>query len=270
MKNSSIYFLVLLLSLWSCSENDSDSDIRINPIEVNQITASNKYAFIEDEIFIEIDASGYSVIEVTSEDNVTIEKIDTTTYQITASESTEASIEVQIVSGEFNEIQTLDIEFVEHGVIDFEIVEGIHINNDTTDKIIELFGEPDYTYSNSTNTEERWDYAGLGIRFEITIATGIVDEVRLYATDFDRVFNDESYLSGIYTYEISEDTKIENLQLTASDVINKYGDNYTHKTSSSVDNLHYFDYTDMDVVFFYFSDDIEDYSDQEIPYITIY
>ena len=270
MKTKLITLLTIGLALITSCSSDEDATTEINPINIIEVTSSKEYAFIEESVVIAIQANGYSEIVVSSEDNIDIEIINDTTYIVTSEERTEATIEVTLTNGDFTKSENIDIEFVEHGVIDFEIVEGLQIDIDTSDKLIDLLGEPYYKYSNNSNTEERWDYPDLGIRFEIKIDTEIVSEARLYSYNFNRTFENENYTSGIYPYEISEGIKIENSQLTTNTVLENYGNSYLHSTLSNSETTHYFDYETEQVVFFYFADDIDDYSEKTVPYVTIY
>jgi len=53
-------------------------------------------------------------------------------------------------------------------------------------------------------------------------------------------------------------------------VLETYGTDHEATASSSVDNLFLFNYLDIDIVFFFFGNDIDDFSGRTVPYINVY
>lgn len=280
-KTLSILFLSIFIL--SCSSSDDSivepelptvietPPVETNPIIINNITSSKELAFTDETITLNIDASGYSNLDVTStSSNVSITKTSDTTYNVNTTDAEDIIIQLAFSFNDFIETETINLSFFKHGVIDYNIVEGIEIDVDTSDKIISLLGEPSLTESNNSGTAMRWHYFDLGMRFEVLTDTNVVNEVRLYGREFDRTANGISNTSGIYQYEIGESLKISNSQLTTDVVLNTFEFDNEKGTESADNNLFFINYPRIGVIFFYFAEDINQYSGQTIPYLTVY
>lgn len=257
--------LLIIILFISCKEESID-----NPIEIEEITTSKNIAFTEDNITLSIEGSGFDeTTATTTNPNISIDKIDNSTFQISSTKNSKATISFTFSSGDFSEEEEINIQFVEHGVLNFNTVEGITPHTDSTDEILEILGEPDYKVSaNDEKTIEFWDYTSLGLRFYITTSTSKVQTIRLYAQEFTRQHLPlNHYTSGTYPYKIGLDLKITNPQASTTDVINTIGKNYVIGGS---DDSYYLDYRFINLVFHYFSDDVNQFSNKTIQYVTLY
>ena len=266
--NHLLIIIIACVFSFSCS---SDHIEKINPIILNSIESSKQFAFIEETISLNIYAEGYSNIEVISNNsNVVIDKVNTTTYKISATKSTEAIIEIILSSDSFTEQKTVDYSFFEHGLIDFKIVEGLTLDKDSPSRVRELHGDPDYISENEDKNEEIWYYFDKGFWILMDNNVNQAHYMRLYGINWSRTFDNIEYIGKQYTYEISEGLKIENLQLSMSTVVNKFGTPTEKFTSTNNKQLHIYDYEDLEVLFYFQSDDIDDYEGKSVGYINVY
>lgn len=262
--------LTLFTSLFliACSSETEES---INTIVINSIESSKQLAFTDETITLNINATGFSNLNLTTNaNNVTISAIDNTTYTVNTTEAKDIRINLTFTKDDFTETATIDLSFFEHGVINYHTVEGIEIDVDTSDKLTSLLGEPNLMESNNDQTEMRWHYFDLGLRFEVINETNLVTEVRIYGDEFDRTVGDVVNTSGVYPYEIGNSLKISDLQLTTNTVFDTFGTAYETGVQSADNNLFFINYPDIDTVFFFFGSDINDTENKVIPYMNVY
>lgn len=259
--------------LFSCSSDDSDTPAKkTNPIVVNSIESSNKYAFTEDTITITIDAEGYSDIEIISDDDsVIITKVNDTTYSISATEAVNANITFNFSApDDFTKTEELAVSFYAHGVIDFKIVEGLTIDVDSPEKALALLGEPEAKTIDTDDNEEVWYYFEKGFWILMDMNVNQVHYMRLYGYDFwTRTIDNVEYTGDNYPYNITNDLKIANEQLTMNTIVEKYGEPTEILTNTENTRFAY-DYEGLEVLFYFFSDNENNYTNKIVPYINIY
>jgi len=267
---------ILAFLLLSCSGSDSEGENNvetiINPITFDTLSSNSPYAFIEEKILVSVDASGYESINVTSDNsNISITKINNITYNIEASEALEATIDVVLLSGDFEEIKSIDLEFFEHGTSDGLVVEGLYVDVDSSEKAEKLIGEPDVVVSGEDLDKETWFYFDKGFWVGIDTSNNKVDYFRFYGYDgWTRTINNELYEGVSYPYEIGGGLKIDNEQLTINKVIETFGSNPTEKNSDLETNRHYYRYSNIQSVFYFFSESIDETNNKIVPYVDIY
>ena len=269
-------FLVIVFSaflLFSCSDK-KDDPIKTNPIVITAIETSKQFAFTEDTIVLNIDATGYTSIEVISnDDKITLTKINETTYNLQATEAIDATILVNLLADDdFTTSANIDISFYEHGVIDYKVVEGLTVDEDSAEKAIELLGEPDFKGIDTENNAEFWYYFDKGFWIEIDTSLNQVHIFRLYGGEWTRTFDDIAYTGKGYPYEIGNSLKIIDYQLTMDVVIDTFGEptEKVDAASSSTSNRKYYKYEELQTLFYFFSDDIDDTTSKVVPYINVY
>lgn len=265
--NNLLVIIIACVFTFSCSKDDIEET---NPIVINSIKSSKQLAFIEETINLNIYAEGYSNIEVSSSNSdVVIDKINTTTYKISATKATEVIIEIILSSESFTEQKTVEYNFFEHGVIDFKIVEGITLDKDSPNHVLELHGDPDYIFKVEDENREVWYYFDKGFWVSMDSNVNRADYIRLYGIDWTRTLDNIEYIGKQYRYEISEGLKIENLQLSMTTVVEKFG-TPTEKLTTSIEGLYTYVYEDLDVFFYFQSEDIDDFEGKSVGYIIVY
>ena len=76
-------------------------------------------------------------------------------------------------------------------------------------------------------------------------------------------------ITSIFSFEL----KIENGQLTMDVVAEKYGqptETFTQVNTESNSIRHAYDYEDIEVLFYFFSEDVNDIEGKIVPYINVY
>jgi len=122
------------------------------PIIINNIESSKEFAFIEDTITVNIEASGQTNIEVTNDNNnIIVTKVNENTFEVNAIERENIRLEFMLTNENNAETSSVDINFLEHGVINNKIVEGIEIDVDQSEKLTAVLGEPNYIQMRNYN-----------------------------------------------------------------------------------------------------------------------
>ncbi|WP_424001193.1 hypothetical protein [Maribacter sp. IgM3_T14_3] len=271
MKFNHLLITVIIFSIiLSCSSDDSEN-LETNPIIITSIDSSKELAFTEEEIIVSIDAEGYLNIEVTSNtNNVTVNKINSTTYTLSATVATEVTIQITLTSENFTEVKNVDYIFFEHGVIDFKVVEGLTLDKDSPVRVRELHGDPDYILTIEDKNEEVWHYFNKGFWILMDNNVDQAHYMRLYGIPWSRTFENTEYIGEQYQYEISEGLKIENLQLSMTTVVDRFGLPTEKFTSTNNERLHIYDYENLEILFYFQSDDIDDYIGKNVGYVNVY
>ena len=269
------FYLIAFTSLifFSCSSDDNSNKTETNPITINSIESSKQLAFIEETIAINIDAIGYEAIDVTNDNNnTTITKINNTTYHINATEMENVTINVTLSYEDFTETEAINLSFLEHGVINHKIVEGLTLDVDSPDKALTLLGTPEAKTINEDDNEETWYYFEKGFWILMDMNVNQVHYIRLYGYDtWTRTIDNVNYKGNYYPYEIGDGLNISNLQLTMDTVIETYGQP-TEKFSSSTtgSTLRVYDYEDIETLFYFNSNSIDNYTGKTVGYINVY
>lgn len=267
--NYLLTFAFIGLLLFSCSKDEEMETI--NPIIFNTLESTKKEVFTDEMITIYVDASGYTDIEVISDvSDLVIDNVVGTTYTLNATEAAEATIEVILTNGNFTKSKSLEVSFLEHGVIDFNVVEGFTLDEDSPFRVRELHGDPDYILVNNDTNQEVWYYFDKGFWIVMNNSTNKTDYMRIYGVNWTRTFDDVEYFGKQYPHEISEGLKIENLQLTISSIVDRFGLPSDKSTNPDNDNLHAYNYQDLEAVFFFLSDDIDDIEGKTVGYMNLY
>ncbi|MBU2950305.1 hypothetical protein KO493_06320 [Tamlana agarivorans] len=183
MKKTNLILTGLMLAFFvlACSSDDdaSSDEESMTPVEFNSLTVSEYLSFTDEPITLTIDASHFSSVEfVFSDPSISSHKVDKTTYEISASKGLEGSVSVELSNGGTSETKSVDLEFVEHGVVNSNIVEGIKIDVDTTERLLEVLGEPHGKLFHTTRNEETWGYY-FGVLFIVNTQTNIVTSAEI-------------------------------------------------------------------------------------------
>lgn len=268
MKKICTFFSIIFILL-SC-ENETIE----NPIQINQITTSKTIAFTEETITLTIDGSGFDKAEINIiSNNVISKKINDNTFEINSNTTGEHSVKIKLTDKNFSLEQSIDIEFIKHGIINFDIIEGVSINHDYEKDLLDKLGEPNYktTWETAENILFKiWDYTKLGIRFYIKTSTSKINHATVYNGEFIRYDEKlKKYTSGIYPYEIGFGLNFTEQTVTTDDITNVLGTTFLQGGNQS-NNTYYMDYNFRDAVFYYSSDDINNYQEKKVLYIVLY
>ncbi|WP_346881916.1 hypothetical protein [uncultured Algibacter sp.] len=267
---SFVLTFIALFFIGCSSDDDSKQDLENKLVIFKSLTTTKSLAFTEETITLDIDGENFTEILVSSNNpRVTITEVSSTTYTVKASEALNAIISVQLKNDTNIETESVTLDFFEHGVKDFKIVEGIEIDVDKTDKIIGLLGEPEGKADSTNGENEFWYYFSKGFSLWVRKSTGLVYDARVYGINWNRTIDDVE-ISGIgYPYEIGNSWNLPNAQLRMDDVISEFGDPISKFESSTPDStLRWYVYND--VVFFFFSDSIDNFAGRPVAYINVY
>jgi len=284
---------ILLLTIFSsCNNEDSIDEITINNLEIEK-----NNLFTNETANLTFEANGYDDIKVTTNNDATIsiDKINNTTYKISASEAVMGRITVSLTNEdpENDTTETIDINFYEHGTKDYHTFEGIVIDNDYKDKVVLLHGEPDGVRTRINNDgNEFQDLIYFSKGFIFTIHTkvilnqkfnNIVTSVTPFAfSPWSLTLDGEVKKGGgvTYPYDIAELGNFNNLSGILMDkVIEKHGlTTEDRKSQSNSGTIKRYDYSDLSptiakrqgCLFFFSSDDLNNFKGKRIRHIVIY
>ncbi|AUS04430.1 hypothetical protein [Pseudotamlana carrageenivorans] len=116
---------------------------------------------------------------------MTSRKIDKTTYEISAGTTSKGRVGVVLSNDGTVETQYIDLEFVEHGVVNSYIFEGVKVKGDTTERLLEVLGEPHGVIRFSSKNLEVWAYY-FGVIFTINTQTNVVIDAEI--NTYSRIF----------------------------------------------------------------------------------
>lgn len=265
--------LTILLILFSC--NNSSDKIK-EEITFDNLILSKNNTFIEESISLTIEGSEFntSFIE-SSSDKIIIEKKDETNYILSSNEAVNSSITINLSNGEEIKNKIVKVNFYNHGTKNFEIVEGLKIDNDYKEKVIELHGEPNI--DTVLNNIEKLYYYEKGFLVYINTNTNLVTGIELYGRAFRSTIEGNDNTWNVYPYEIANiGSFLDVKNLLMNNVVDNLGipQEWNKKSSSGVVS---YTYNDIDkhadgaqkATFVFFGSEIDNYVDKQISIITI-
>jgi len=258
------YFLSILI-LSSCSEETD-----VDPVVFSGIEVSQNFAFIEDVVVLNINASGYGEIELTSTSSeiVSITSVGDGIYEVSATEPVSVTIYVDLKdkNGDATRgFKTANVTFYEHGVKNFDTVEGIKMDRDRRGKVISLLGEPDYISVSSDSIYEDLYYFNLGVVFYLK--NNKVGYAILHDSKFWRIIDGVKTYYTDYPYELPYGWKIG--QITMDTVIKTLGAPDKMVNISDSNNLNYFHYTTEKFILYYYALNEQDYQGKKVRRVII-
>lgn len=281
-------FLVVFFLCFSCSGGDDteEPEKEITISELTTFSVDRIHQFISNQANLIIDVDDYSTIQVTSNNNnVVITKIDDLNYKITSTEVGSELISITVIDDKGNQLKgDRRLYFYEHGTRNYNTVEGIKIDTDTSISIFNLHGEPEgkttsTTTGNTPITYEYWYYFSKGFYFIVNKSSDTVIAMRIYGTTWSRTIDDIVKSGSFYPYEIDGLSKLNSTNgLLMDEIIQKYGEPNTKSASSStLSTLKWYTYNDLSNsipsnqygYFYFFADDIDNYSNKRVLYLTI-
>ena len=279
MKNTPYLIALFMIMTFSesCSKDDNDvipTKEKTIPLEFTSLTASKIHSFVDEPILLTIEGSGFSEVSVVSGEadpsKVIISKIDTKHYKISALETLRPTIVHVSLDGE---LKSIDLNFYEHGVKNFNTVEGIQIGIDKKNLIEALLGEPEAIVASSSTSGdfEYWYYFTKGFYLFMDNSTEFPVYARVYG-DFiwARTINDSVVFGSPYNYEIGNSWLLSGpSRILMNDVVDKYGPRDGESIAPSSSSKRY-DYDSIRTYFYFFSDDIDNYNDKRVEYISVY
>ena len=262
------FLSILILS--SCSEDLQETISDVDPVVFSGIEVSQNFAFIEDVVSLNINASGYGEIEVTSNSSeiVSVTSVGDGIYEISATEAVNVNIYVKLkdkngdATGVF---KTTNVTFYEHGVVG-KVVEGISLDTDKKSKILTLMGEPDDIFVSSDSGLEYLYYLNLGVAFQLS--NNIVGSATLYSSNYFRTLEGgvKTYFTD-YPYNLPHGWKIN--QTTMNSVIGELGDPNA-KSSTDGSTLRSYRFDDLRSWVRFFSDTEDGYFGKVIKSWSMY
>ena len=212
-------YLIFTFLIFSCSSDDYDSMEVVRPFEFESLSVSENLSFTDESITLNINRSKFTSIEFIFEDtNMTFNKIDDTTYEINANKASKGNVRVDLTNGDDIESKSVNLEFLEHGVFNSNIVEGIKIDIDKTERLLEVLGEPDGKIEHSSGNTVAWVY-NFGVTFIEVKATKIITSAyigtysRNVATDVGDILT-KSYpylVNNTFDFSNSERDKMDDI-----------------------------------------------------------
>lgn len=250
------------------------------PTEVifNGMDISKTVSFTDEPIVVTIDGSGFANAEVSSNVGlVKFKKITGNSYEVSSTEAVKATIYVSLVgvNGALTgDTQTFNVEFVEHGVKNYSFVEGIEINVDPKTKLVELFGEAEYSYVNDEGNYEYFYYFKKGIWFVVSTTSSRVIYARFYGIGWNRTFEEVTYTGKPYSYQIEDfGSFLDNDGVLMDKVVQAHGltqDKFSYPSPSTTKRYTYYMSDVKNTVEFYFSSLTEEaYQGRKILYMNI-
>lgn len=247
-----------VLFLVSCSSSEDAAP----EVTFTAMTASKTDVFIDQPITITVDGTGYTDVNLTSSNSkIKITKLTTTTFEVSSTAATTAVVYAELKNSSSTKTKSVDVNFASHGVLNFKTAEGITINVDTSDKILRLLGEAEVkTDITASSPAENWEYPSKGISFIVIKSSKLVSVAKVNTSNFYALQSDgvTKVTYTKYPYEIGNGWKLDQSTATMTQVIAKYGSDYT-KSSSTTTTLRNYKYTiDSQKAYFYFYSDSED------------
>lgn len=268
MKKANYFFALTIITLFFSACSKDDDAIKDNPVVFKSLTASKEVSFIDESITLNIDGEEFTDVVITSSNpSITVSQVSSTTYTVSASKATKATISVQLKNNSYTEKESIALNFYEHGVIQYKFVEGIEIGVDKTDKIIALFGEPEAKEVPSTGNYDYWYYYSKGFSIVIHKTAKIAVDIRIYNEGWSRIMDDKIVNFSVYPYSIVGAWNFSTAPVNMDAIVNLLGQPLS-KHESTTDNLKWYVY--KDVVFFFFSDSIDDYIGKKVTFMDIY
>lgn len=246
------------------------------------IEISQNFAFIEDVVSLNINASGYGEIEVTSNNSeiVSVTSVGDGIYEVSATEAVDVNIYVKLkdkngdATGAF---KTANVTFCEHGVKNFDTVEGIKIDTDKSAKVIQVKGEPELKrdlFSDDVKVGEKWYYFSKGVYFSMQDIgdSKLVQSCCFYGFTGSVTYDEVSYNVTKFPYEIGFSLKLSDNNSTMDTVVSELGSPSQKRdySASTRNNSYLYTNTTQSVRFYFLGDTAEDYAGQKIYAFIIY
>lgn len=291
MKNTyciKLLFLSALLII-SCDSTEGIEEIEYVPTvgELTTFSVDRNQIFTDSQANLIIDVDSYSEIQVSSNNNdVTITKVDDLNYTITSSVPGTELINITVLKDTGDQLKGVRrMYFHEHGTTDYNTVEGIVIDTDLSSKVLSLHGEPEGKSNYTTTgdnpiTYEYWYYFSKGFYFTVHQETGTVVNIKIYTGyNWIRTIDNVPHTGSLYPYGIdgfSKQNTTENILM--DNIIEKYGEPESkNESSSSTSTLKWYVYNDLNTavsgtqkaVFYFFSSDVNDYTNKTVSYVII-
>lgn len=251
----------------SCSSDDSDPEVVFTAM-----TANKTDVFIEDPITINLEGTGYTDVNVTSNNGkIKIKKVSNTVYEISSTEATTGGVYAELKNNTYHEVKSVNLNFAEHGVKNFKTIEGITVKTDKSDKLLRLLGEPNQKINSTSGSTEYWRYSSKGLSFNVTKSSSIVDAAYAYSSNFYIVLENSEILNYTsYTYGIGNEWKINSTNMDA--VINTLGAPTTKYSSTTDPNstLRTYLFANQNLYISFFSASVDDYAGKAIKSIIVF
>lgn len=264
------YFLFVIIACFlciGCSTDDNDNDSEL-PVEFTALEASKTYSFIENTITLTIIGEEFTNIEVTSDNSdLTITQINDTNYEVSSLVEARGVISVKLKNGSSSEAKLKSVSFHEHGIKNFESVEGIEINVDKIDKVLDLIGEPDRILNRASGSES-WYYFSKGIVLSVQNSNDIVQEATVFAVEWRITIGDDSFEASIYANDINDIWNLSQASLIMDDVISLL-DLPDNMVENALGNIKEYVYNEG-VIFSFASDDLNNYQGKQVVQIELF
>lgn len=262
------------------------------PVEFESLSVSENISFTDESITLNINGSNFTSIEfVFADTNMTFNKIDDTTYEINANKASKGNVRVDLTNGDNIESKSINLEFLEHGVFNSNIVEGIKIDIDKTERLLEVLGEPDGKIEHSSGNTVAWVYTS-GVTFIEVKATKIITSAtigtysRIITTNVGEILSKPyPYLvNNIFNFSNSERDKmddiIDELRLptfiytgTLPNPLSSFKRELRAPTSTArglYQYVYFYDNNkDHSIVITFFSNNIDDYTGENISTFSV-
>lgn len=261
---NTIAIVLLGLFVTSCSSTDEDT-----PITFNAILANKRDVFVGEKITLTLDATDFSNAQVsTTNPAVQIIKISSSSYEIVADRAATATIDVSLSNKIDKKNKSIIVSFSQHGITNFKTVEGITSKVDKSAKVLALLGEPDYIADSSDGLYEYWIYPEIGLSYIITKATKVVSQIGVYSSSFVFTTKNNTTVSyKTYPYEIGNGWRLENYNTSMNLVIDKFGMPDSKTSDGFFNNYGYYS---KQIIFGFFSNDVNSYANNYIASLILY
>jgi len=153
-------------------------------------------------------------------------------------------------------------------VVDFNTVEGIQVDIDKKDKVIEMLGDPEYVSEYEVDENLTWEYlkyTSKGLLFTIKKSNQLVEVISIYGSNYYVLDGANRQYYTTYPYDLPYGWKLK--QTTMNSVVDKEGNPNLIRSS---ERLRSYQYESLDAWYRFYSDSEGDYSGKEIVSVTIY
>lgn len=251
----------------SCSSDDKDPDVAFNSLSANKTDL-----YIEDVATINVDGTGYTEMNLTSTNSkIKITKVASNLFEVSSTGATTATLYAELKNNSYNKIKSITINFAEHGVINFSTIEGITLNIDKTDKILNLLGDPEVKSDSPNGTSVNWIYPQKGIIITIDKNTNIANLFNLLSSYYFYTNSENVKINYTdYPYEIGNGWKINSTNTTMDMVVNALGLPTAKNTSTSSPTNRGYQFSNNRRWFRFYSNSEDNYTGKRIIQCTIY
>lgn len=150
--------LIFACFIFSCGGKEEEEIVL--PVEFKNLSTDKEVSFTDTPILLNISGSNFSEAEfVFSDEAMSSKKVNDSIYEITATKALNGSVKVDLIAGEDVQTKSVNVEFLEHGVFNSNTVEGIRIDLDTSDRLLQVLGEPDLKLESTSGLSVFWYYS---------------------------------------------------------------------------------------------------------------